>query len=31
VLEGTTRDNKERIDSVVHIMTKELHISPIKE
>jgi hypothetical protein len=29
VLEGTTRDNKERIDSVVHIMTKELHINPI--
>jgi len=28
VLEGTTRDNKERLDSVVTIMTKRLNINP---
>jgi hypothetical protein len=28
VLEGQTRDNKESIDRIVNVMTKELHISP---
>jgi hypothetical protein len=28
VLEGLTTDNKARLDHVVNIMTKELHISP---
>jgi hypothetical protein len=28
VLESTTRDNKQRLDNVIGIMTKELHISP---
>jgi hypothetical protein len=30
VLESTTRDNKQRLDNVIGIMTKELHISPIR-
>jgi len=30
VLEGKTSDNKEAIDRVVAIMTKELHINPAK-
>jgi hypothetical protein len=28
VLEGTTKDNKQRLDNVISIMTKELHIAP---
>ena len=28
VLEGQTKDNKEAIDRVVAVMTKELHINP---
>ena len=28
VLEGQTKDNKEAVDRVVAIMTKELHINP---
>jgi len=28
VLEGQTKDNKEAIDRVVTVMTKELHINP---
>lgn len=28
VLEGTTTDNKQRLDNVIAIMTKELHIMP---
>jgi hypothetical protein len=31
VLEGRTTDNKEAIDRVVAIMTKELHVNPAKE
>ena len=31
VLESQTRDNKEAIDRVVTIMTRELHISPQKD
>jgi hypothetical protein len=31
VLESQTRDNKEAIDRIVTIMTKELHISPQKQ
>jgi hypothetical protein len=31
VLEGTTTDNKARLDNVIAIMTKELHISPARE
>ena len=30
VLEGKTSDNKEAIDRVVAVMTKELHINPAK-
>jgi hypothetical protein len=30
VLEGQTRDNKESIDRVIAVMTKELHISPAR-
>ena len=28
VLESTTNENKRRLDNVINIMTKELHISP---
>ena len=28
VLEGQTKDNKEAIDRIVGVMTKELHINP---
>ena len=28
VLESTSSDNKKRLDNVISIMTKELHISP---
>jgi hypothetical protein len=31
VLESTTRDNKQRLDNVINIMTKELHISPSRD
>jgi len=31
VLESQTRDNKESIDRMVTIMTRELHISPTKD
>jgi hypothetical protein len=31
VLEGLTRANKDGIDRIVNIMTKELHVSPSKE
>jgi hypothetical protein len=31
VLESQTRDNKEAIDRIVTIMTKELHVSPQKD
>jgi hypothetical protein len=31
VLESTTRDNKQRLDNVINIMTKELHISPTRD
>ena len=30
VLEGKTQDNKEAIDRVIAVMTKELHINPTK-
>jgi len=30
VLEGKTQDNKEAIDRIVAVMTKELHINPAK-
>lgn len=30
VLESNTRDNKERLERIVNVMTKELHISPTK-
>jgi hypothetical protein len=30
VLEGRTNDNKEAIDRIVSVMTKELHINPAK-
>jgi hypothetical protein len=30
VLESTTKDNKQRLDNVISIMTKELHISPAR-
>jgi hypothetical protein len=30
VLESNTKDNKQRLDSIVQIMTKELHISPTR-
>jgi hypothetical protein len=30
VLEGKTQDNKEAIDRVIAVMTKELHINPAK-
>jgi uncharacterized coiled-coil protein SlyX len=28
VLESTTKDNKDRLQKIVDVMTKELHISP---
>jgi len=28
VLEGVTKDNKESLDRVVTVMTKELHVNP---
>lgn len=31
VLESTTDDNKERIDKIVDVMTRELHISPTRQ
>jgi hypothetical protein len=31
VLESTTRDNKQRLDNVINIMTKELHIAPARD
>ena len=30
VLESTTNENKRRLDNVITIMTKELHISPAR-
>jgi hypothetical protein len=30
VLEAATRDNKNSIDRIVNVMTKELHISPAR-
>jgi hypothetical protein len=30
VLEAATKDNKERLEKVVGIMTKELHIGPVR-
>jgi hypothetical protein len=30
VLESNTKDNKQRLDNVISIMTKELHISPVR-
>lgn len=30
VLEAATRDNKNSIDRIVNVMTKELHISPTR-
>jgi hypothetical protein len=31
VLESQTRDNKEAIDRIIAVMTRELHISPQRE
>ncbi len=31
VLESTTKDNKDRLDHVIDIMTKELHIGPTRQ
>jgi hypothetical protein len=31
VLEGVSTENKKRLDNVISIMTKELHISPSRE
>jgi hypothetical protein len=31
VLEGQTRNNKDSIDRVVDVMTKELHVSPKRD
>jgi hypothetical protein len=30
VLESTTKDNKDRLQKVVDVMTKELHIGPVR-
>jgi hypothetical protein len=30
VLEAATKDNKASIDRIVNVMTKELHISPVR-
>jgi hypothetical protein len=30
VLESTTKDNKERLEKVVDVMTRELHIAPTR-
>lgn len=31
VLENTTKDNKQRLDKVTDIMTRELHIAPARD
>jgi hypothetical protein len=31
VLEAATRDNKQRLDKVTDIMTRELHVSPARD
>jgi hypothetical protein len=31
VLESTSKDNKQRLDNVISIMTKELHIAPARD
>jgi hypothetical protein len=31
VLENTTKDNKQRLDKVTDIMTRELHIAPSRD
>jgi hypothetical protein len=31
VLEGLTKGNKDSIDRVVDVMTKELHVSPVRD
>jgi hypothetical protein len=31
VLEGQTKTNKDSLDRIVNVMTKELHISPTKQ
>jgi uncharacterized coiled-coil protein SlyX len=31
VLESTTRDNKQRLEKITDVMTRELHIAPTRE
>jgi hypothetical protein len=31
VLESTTRDNKQRLDKITDVMTRELHIAPARD
>ena len=31
VLEGQTKDNKEGVDRIVAVMTKELHVNPARD